>query len=196
MYRTGEVVFAQLSYEWKIKRQLLKGSAPARLLRFFMWDDEEDASQGEKRLMVEQAWLWNHDTIMTVPGAEEVIPASIIHMLREDPKKYLQGDLMTCEDFETMLSDATCYRHSEEWAMPEADVHAFIIVGAVEFDISQEDGTVVNRGGVQDALGVHAGRRAGHDHQARRRAAVRRERPHVPCARGTARRRPRAAAPR
>ena len=33
MYRTGEVVFAQLSYEWKIKRQLLKGSAPARLLR-------------------------------------------------------------------------------------------------------------------------------------------------------------------
>ena len=145
MYRTGEVVFAQLSYEWKIKRQLLKGSAPARLLRFFMWDDEEDASQGEKRLMVEQAWLWNHDTIMTVPGAEEVIPATIIHMLREDPKKYLQGDLMTCEDFETMLSDATCYRHSEEWAMPEADVHAFIIVGAVEFDISQEDGTVVNR---------------------------------------------------
>jgi len=145
MYRTGEVVFAQLSYEWKIKRQLLKGSAPARLLRFFMWDDEEDASQGEKRLMVEQAWLWNHDTIMTVPGAEEVIPATIIHMMREDPKKYLQGDLMTCEEFETMLSDATCYRHSEEWAMPEADVHAFVIVGAVEFDISQEDGTVVNR---------------------------------------------------
>jgi len=130
MYRTGEVVFAQLSYEWKIKRQLLKGSAPARLLRFFMWDDEEDASQGEKRLMVEQAWLWNHDTIMTVPGAEEVIPATIIHMMREDPKKYLQGDLMTCEEFETMLSDATCYRHSEEWAMPEADVHAFVIVGA------------------------------------------------------------------
>ena len=51
----GEVVFAQLSYEWKIKRQLLKGSAPARLLRFFMWDDEEDASQGEKRLMYRAA---------------------------------------------------------------------------------------------------------------------------------------------
>ena len=145
VYRTGEVVFAELSYEWKIGGKLCVGSAPGRILRLFAWKDEDDFAEGERRLMVEQAWLWNYETITKVPGADEVIPASILDAMRDDPTKYVQGDLMTCEEFEVLLSDATCYRQTEQWRMPEADAQAFVILGSVQFEISEDDGTVVDK---------------------------------------------------
>ena len=58
IYRTGAAVFTRLSFEWTINGKTIWGTAPARVLRFFHFDDDDELDPDE-RLMVEQAWCWN-----------------------------------------------------------------------------------------------------------------------------------------
>ena len=119
------------------------GKAPARLQRLFQWDDD-DEYDGERRLMVEGNWCWDHDNIIKVPGYE-CIPENILELMESDPRYVVEGDLSFCDEFETIVSDASVFRIEDAERIHPADSDAFILVGAVEFDVSERDATAVER---------------------------------------------------
>ena len=134
-----------MSYEWKLRGRLVRGKAPARLQRLFMWDDEEIAEEGERRLMAETNYMWDYKSLAEVLEYDKVIPAAVLAAMRDDPRKYLEGDLSTAEEFEAIVSDAPVYRESDADEIPDADADACIRVGAVSFETSRDDATVITK---------------------------------------------------
>jgi len=143
VYRTGAAVFGRVAFEWKIGKEIQAGKAPSRLQRLFMYEDDDDDG-GEERLMLEQNWFWNYKMIAKVPKYDEHIDEAVLEEMRLDPRKYLEGDLSTCEEFEALVSDASVFRQTHADAMHPADSDSFIKMGNVCFEIDENDGTVVN----------------------------------------------------
>ena len=86
----------------------------------------------------------DHDNIIKVPGYE-CIPENILELMESDPRYVVEGDLSFCDEFETIVSDASVFRIEDAERIHPADSDAFILVGAVEFDVSERDATAVER---------------------------------------------------
>ena len=143
IYRSGGAVFAMLAYEWKIAGKMREGKAPSRVHRFFHYDDDEEDT-ADQRMMIENNWCWNWETLSDVPGFDDLDPGLVAEM-RSDPRKYLEGNLVTCDEFESVVSDSSVYRTGNVDQMHVEDSDAIVRIGKVIFEISEADPTSVDR---------------------------------------------------
>ena len=133
LFRTGGAVFVQMAYEWVIAGKMRAGKAPSRTHRLFHFDDD-DTDTADQRLMIESSWCWNWESLAEVPGADDLDPGLVAEM-RADPRKYLEGNLVTCDEFEGVVSDASAYRTGDVEKIHAEDADAFVRIGTVNFEI-------------------------------------------------------------
>ena len=145
VYRPGAATFVMMAFVWSVRSVTHWGKAPARLLRLFMYEDEEDEDMGERRLMAEVAWGWDSETISTLPEHDVVVPPDIIESMKQDNRCFVESDLVTAEEFESITSDSSIYRQHEVDLIPDADGDARICLGCISLELHPEDGTKVKK---------------------------------------------------
>ena len=89
-------------------------------------------------------YCWDYKSIVLIPNHAEVIPADILESMNADPRKQIEGNLRTTEEFEAIVSHATIYRTKNADKIPAGDADAVILMGGATFLINENDETIVD----------------------------------------------------
>ena len=137
VYHTGTATFVNIKYDWTPSKGVHETSeSPSRLYRIYQ-PDADDEDEAEPEDAIEHAFCWDYKSIEKVAGYDDVIDQAILNEMRDDPRAYLESDLVISDEGRSIVSDVSVYRTSDE--IPATDSHAIRILGKVSLSTTGED---------------------------------------------------------
>ena len=126
VYHIGAATFVKMKYEWAAGGKKI-GEAPSRLYRIYESNDGDGPQ-------IEHSFCWDFNSIKAVQGYDEHIDEATLATLANDPRAFVESDLVISDEVLSIVSNVSVYTASE--AIPASDTDAIRILGTVSFDMS------------------------------------------------------------
>jgi len=100
-------------------------------------DDEDDDGSAEATAHIEHAFCWEHKSIIKIPDHEVHIDVATLDELRDDPRAFLESDMVISDEALSMVSDVSVYRTSDQ--IPASEKHGVRILGTMNLTTTGEE---------------------------------------------------------